>query len=212
MGQPAYKISQRFTWTDYQKWPDDERWEIIGGEAFAMSPAPMTRHQRIQSALLSLMFLKFRKGSCEVMGAPTDVKLSDEDIVQPDILVVCDKTQITRTHIEGPPKLVVEVLSPSSTTHDRARKSRLYAAAGITEYWIVTPHPATIEVLVLDGDSYRLRHVFTADDTLTSPTFPKLKIRLKDVFNFPLEPGEEVPVVVREPPARYDARKKSPVA
>ena len=202
MGVAAYKIHRKFTWADYQKWPDDERWEIIGGEAYAMSPAPLTRHQSIQASLLALMFLRFRKSSCQVFGAPTDVKLSEEDIVQPDVLVVCDEKQIMRTHIEGPPKLVVEIISESSTINDRLRKSRLYAGAGVQEYWIVTPFPSMIEVFTLDGESYRLLHVFKKEDTLVSPAFPKLKIRLKDVFTFSPEPGERQ-LVIREPRPRF---------
>ena len=205
MGEAAYKIHRKFTWADYQKWPDDERWEIIGGEAFAMSPAPLTRHQRIQADLMAELIPIFRKGECQVFGAPTDVKLSDDDIVQPDIFVVCDEKQITRTHIEGPPKLVIEILSESTTLHDRLRKSRLYAAAGVQEYWIVTSFPSMVEVFTLEGGGYKLSHVFEKRDTLKSPAFPKLSIRLKDVFNFPLEAGEKINVV-REPRPKYEKK------
>lgn len=201
MGEPAYKLKDRFTWADYLAWPDDERWEIIAGEAYAMAP-PMTRHQRIHRDLMAALIPLFRKGPCEVFGAPTGVRLSDEDAVEPDILVVCDPKQIKPTHVEGPPKLVVEILSPGSIAHDRIRKSRLYARAGVQEYWIVTPHPAVVEVLSLDGGTYRLAHAFGKEDTLKSPAFPDVSIPLADVFTFPLEPGDEVPVV-REPPARY---------
>lgn len=201
MAEPAKKLQQRFTWQDYLSWPDDERWEIIAGEAFAMSP-PMTRHQRIQADLLFALITHFRKGPCQVFGAPTGVKLSEEDAVEPDILVVCDPTQIKPTHIEGPPKLVIEILSPSSTAHDRIRKNRLYARAGVAEYWIITPFPSVVEVFALDGETYRLRHALGKEDTLQSPAFPDLSIPLAHVFTFPLEPGEEPPAV-RERPSHY---------
>lgn len=200
MGEPASRHEDRFTWTNYRTWPDDERWEIVGGEAFMMT-APSTRHQRIQADLMAAMIPLFRKGPCQVFGSPTDVKLSEEDVVQPDILVVCDAKQITATHIEGPPKLVVEILSPRSTGLDRIRKSRLYARSGVQEYWIVTPHPAVVEVFSLDGGSYRLVS-YGKSDTLRSRAFPELSIPLAEVFTFPLEPGDEVPIV-REPPGRY---------
>src|SRR5262245_54809384 len=140
MGQPLR--DRRYTWRDYQLWQDDQRWEIIGGNAFAMSPSPATRHQRISIALSSALFSHFRGKRCQPFEAPMDVKLSDEDIVQPDILVVCDPNQVKTTHIEGAPALVVEILSPSSLAHDRVRKMNLYARFGVPELWIVTPYPS----------------------------------------------------------------------
>ena len=96
--------------------------------------------------------------------APTDVKLSEEDIVQPDLIVVCDANRIKPTHIEGPPTLVIEVLSPSTQAYDRVRKLRLFAASGVQEVWLVTPHPSLVEVLTLDGASYRIAGGYTRDE------------------------------------------------
>ena len=204
MGDAARKLEGRFTWANYRTWPHDERWELIGGEAYGMSPSPTVRHQRIQRDLVSSLLPHFRKGPCEVLAAPLDVKLSDEDVVQPDVLVVCEKSQIQRTHVEGAPALVVEIVSDHSAAHDRVRKCRLYARAGVREYWIVTPHPSMVEVLSLDGGSYRLAGSYEKKDVLTSPAFPELALKLDEIFTFPLEPGEEPPVV-REPPGRYRA-------
>ncbi len=197
MGATAYKIRRKYTWDEYRTWPDDQRWEIIGGEAFAMSPSPTSRHQRISMEISDALRRKFRKGPCEVFVAPMDVKLSEEDIVQPDIFVVCDKTQDKGTHFEGPPKLVVEILSDSTAQNDRLRKSRLYARAGVQEYWIVTPFPEIVEVLSLDGANYRLLHVFKKEDTLVSAAFPNLKIKLNEVFTMPPDPAV-AKLIVRE--------------
>ena len=169
-----------------------------------MSPGPTSRHQMISSELHGALHSYFKGKSCRLFPAPMDVKLSDEDVVQPDLLVVCDPKQIARTHIEGAPALVVEILSEGSAAHDRIRKSALYARAGVKEYWIVTPHPAIVEVLALDGRGYRLHGAYGKMDTLTSATFPDLRLPLAEVFTFPLEPGEEPPAV-REPPSRYAA-------
>ena len=103
--------NEPFTWDDYRDFPDDEYWEIIRGEAFAMTPAPSTRHQKIVMELAGEMHSHFKGGRCELYPAPTDVKLFNTDIVQPDILVVCDSTQIKKTHIHGPPSLVIEIPS-----------------------------------------------------------------------------------------------------
>lgn len=165
-----------------------------------MSPAPTPRHQDIVLSLGEQLKRQFKGKNCKPYISPIDVKLSDLDIVQPDLIVVCDPAQVKRTHIEGAPKLAIEILSPISTTHDRLRKTRLYERAGVTEYWIVTPWPSLVEVFVLDGKSYRLHGVFGKDETLTSPTFPDLKLVLDPIFDFPLEPDEQPPAV-REPPA-----------
>ena len=148
----------------------------------------------------------FRGKPCKPYVSPIDVKLSDSDIVQPDLLVVCDAAQIKRTHIEGQPALVVEILSPASTAHDRLRKTRLYEQAGVKEYWIVTPFPSLLEVFVLDGRSYRLHGVFGKEDALRSPSFPGLELALDQVFDFPLEPDEQPPAVREPPAAAYPTR------
>jgi Uma2 family endonuclease len=191
----AVRSTERFTWRDYRSWSDDERWEIIGGEAFAMTPAPILRHQRIVTELNRQMANAFLDKPCSVFVSPTDVKLSEEDVVQPDLLVVCDESKMKRTHIEGVPTLVVEVLSPSTVAFDRVRKLRLYAVSGVQEVWLVTPYPHTVEVFALDGDEYRLAGVYGKEDTLTSRRFSELTIDLDRLFDFPIEPGERIEMV-----------------
>ena len=100
MGEPAYK-KKHYTCSDYQQLPDDERWEIIGGEIFDMSPAPTTRHQSIAGELFRQMANHLHGKPCKPFIAPTDLKLSDEDVVQPDLMVVCDEKQITESHVDG---------------------------------------------------------------------------------------------------------------
>jgi Uma2 family endonuclease len=210
MSNVAIKREGRFTWADYQSWSDDQRWEIISGEAYLMSPSPTSRHQKMVTELTRQMAAQFKGKRCQVFVSPMDVVLSEEDVVQPDLLVVCDPNRIKRTHIEGAPALVVEVLSPTSGLRDRLLKLTLYARSGVKEYWIVTPWPSLVEVLRLEGGRYVVHEVFGKEQTLVSPTFPELRVTLADVFDFPLEPGEEPPVV-REPPGKaYRAEKATP--
>ncbi len=204
-GAPAISPDSHYTWDDYVTWPEGSRWELIGGQPLAMSPSPVTRHQDILGALHAQMRPFFRGKGCKVYPAPMDVKLSDEDVVQPDLVVVCNPEQIQK-HIEGPPSLVVEILSESSLRHDRVVKTELYARFGIAEYWIVTPFPSVVEVYQLQGDRYLLWKAFGREDTLKSPGFPELAILLKEVFDFPLEPHERELLVVREPPPSYARR------
>jgi Uma2 family endonuclease len=100
-----------------------------------------------------------------------------------------------RTHVEGAPALAIEILSESTALYDRTRKLRLYERSGVGEIWLVTPYPWLVEVLRLDGESYRLAGTYTKTDRLTSPTFPDLVVDLARVFDFPLEPGEEIQMV-----------------
>jgi Uma2 family endonuclease len=205
VAEAAKKAVRAYTFSDWLQWSDDKRWEIIGGDAYDMSPPPAPRHQIIAAELFVQLFAFFKGKRCRVLPAPVGVKLSEEDIVQPDLIVVCKEKQIKSSHIEGPPSLVVEIISPSSTVHDRVRKTSLYAHAGVKEFWLVTPWPSLVEVLWLRHGSYIIRHVFEKDQILTSATFPGLRVKLKPVFDFPLEPNE-FPRLVKESPAPYGSR------
>ena len=203
MGEPAYK-NKRYTWSDYQQFPDEERWEMIGGEIFDMSPAPTTRHQSIAGELFFQLKGFFKGKPCKPFIAPTDLKLSDEDVVQPDLMVVCDEKQITESHVEGAPALVVEIFSPSTLSHDRKRKMALYARAGVKEVWLVSPLPPGIEVFLLDGATYRFMGMYQLADDFKSPSFGELELDMEAVFDFPLEPGAPV-YVVKEGCEKYGA-------
>jgi Uma2 family endonuclease len=200
----APQSSPKVSWTDYQSWDDDTRWEIIDGRAYAMS-APRVSHQMVLGELYALLHAHFRGRRCRVFLSPIDVRLSEHDVVQPDLIVVCDRTQITDTHIEGPPELVVEILSPSTQRHDRVRKLYLYARFGVKEYWIFQPHPALAEVLLLDGASYRIAGAYTDSDRLVSLLFPELTLSLDEVF---LPNGEDPVEEIREGSPPY-ARAKA---
>lgn len=160
-----------------------------------MSPAPQPRHQLIAGEIFATLHTHLSGKPCKAIMAPVDVRLSAEDIVQPDVVVVCRPDQIKRTHIEGAPALVIEILSESTALYDRTRKLRLYAHSGVGEVWLVTPYPWLVEVLQFDGACYRLAGTYTKTDTLASPTFPDLVMDLTKVFDFPLDPGEAVEMV-----------------
>lgn len=200
MSSQAAMKKRLFTWGDYRSWGDRGRWEIVGGEAYDMTPAPTTRHQSALVELTAQFQTYFGGKKCRAFVAPTDVRLSDEDVVQPDLMVVCDRDKIRPTHIEGAPTLIVEILSPATALHDRMRKMPLYAKAGVKEVWLVTLYPWLVEVFTLEGNRYQLQGAYSKKDRLRSPLFPKLKINLSKVFDFPLEPGEEIAMVKESRP------------
>jgi Uma2 family endonuclease len=130
---PRHKSDAPWSWQDYLSWPDEERWEIIDGTAYAMSPSPSTKHQKIAGRMFSRLEQQLSGKPCQPFIAPTDVKLSEQDVVQPDIFVVCDPARITPSHIEGAPEVVIEVLSPATSSRDLREKKALYEKTGVLE-------------------------------------------------------------------------------
>jgi len=209
MAEAALKLDERYTWADYCGWPEGERWEIIGGEAFAMSPSPTIWHQSVVVELGRQLANAFLDKPCRVFVSPADVKLSEQDVVEPDVFVVCEPEKIKRTHIEGAPTLVVEVLSPSSVDRDRGAKMDLYAVSGVKEVWIVAPYSSSLELFALEAGAYRLAGVFGEDDRAASVVFPELSVDLKRVFEFPAGPEEKM-TRIKEDRAEYAAESAEP--
>ena len=130
------------TLEDYLSLPDDQRVEMIDGVFYDMA-VPTTVHQSI-AGFLHKRFLDFvmeKKGPCFPFISPVDVQLDcdDKTVVQPDVLVVCDRSKYRNGRIWGAPDLVIEVLSPSTRRKDMQLKMYKYAGAGVREYWMVDP-------------------------------------------------------------------------
>lgn len=173
---------RKFTYADYQTWPDEERWEIIDGEAYCMTPAPGLRHQ-VVSMNLSRIFANFFLGKpCRPFSAPTDVILDDFNVVQPDLLVVCDPNKMTEANIQGAPDLVVEILSPSTKLKDKREKKALYERVGVREYLVVYPDDEMVEQYRLIDGRYAM-DVFNWDQKLPLFAFPELLVNLSEVFD-----------------------------
>ena len=176
---------RRYTWTDYQTWSDDERWEIIDGVAYNMSPAPSTRHQAIAGNFFSCLYRQLTGKSCRPFMAPTDVRLSETDVVQPDILVICDPGKITPSHIEGAPELVVEVLSPSTSAKDLREKKWLYQRSGVREYIVVDPLEFYVQRFLLSGEGrYGEPEVFGPEDVIPLVVLDGLTVDLREILEW----------------------------
>ena len=169
------------TFAEVRSWDDETRWELLEGRAYAMgSPTPL--HQEVVLNLALRLSPQFQGGPCRVYVAPLDVKLSEVDLVQPDLFVVCLPEQVQAGYIEGPPRLVVEVLSPSTERHDRLRKLDLYGAFGVAECWLVTPHPFMFEVYVNQPGTFARLAAVSETGTFRSQVFPDLKLDLAELF------------------------------
>jgi len=180
---PVTKENKRFTYTDYCSWPEEERWEIIDGYAYDMSPAPDTEHQLLTGTLYRMLGNALSGKPCIPFIAPTDVVLSELDIVQPDILVVCDNQKITKKNIQGAPDLVIEVLSPSTARKDRWEKKRLYEKCGVKEYLLIDPEGKYVERFLRAEDGFFDRgEILSPRETLSLKSLPGIDIPLWELF------------------------------
>ena len=180
--------NRTISWQEYLSWPSDERFELIEGEAYAMSPAPRREHQRLLGELHRQTANALHRVPCEVYPAPFDVKLSGDaadeapTVVQPDLTVVCDEAKLTEQGVSGAPELVVEIVSPDSGFHDRGRKFELYERFGVGEYWILEPVEELIEVYTLEESRFRRLGVFGPKDSLTSTKVHAVTVDLSLLF------------------------------
>lgn len=177
-------FSDNYTHSDYLTWHDDQRWELIEGKVWCMSPAPTINHQQICQNIAVIFGNFFKDKSCRPFVAPTDVKLSETDVVQPDNFVVCNQDIIKKDCIEGVPDLIVEILSPSTELKDRNIKRDLYQRTGVKELWFVSSVYAYVEVFVLENKGYRLIKTCSITDSFSSHLFPELMVSGADIFKW----------------------------
>ena len=191
MALPLKKES--YTFADCLTWPENERIELIDGEAVMMSP-PSTVHQKISGELFRQLtnFLEGKK--CEVFSAPFGVRLFEKDgdspenvdtMVEPDISVICDRDKLDRHGCKGAPDLIVEILSPSTQRRDRLIKLELYQRAGVREYWLVSPEEQTVQVLLFTNGLLLPRELYKKGDIAKVNVLEGCFLELEKVFPGP---------------------------
>ncbi len=192
MGYALTKSEQTWSYADYLQWPDDERWELIDGVAYAMSPSPSRQHQELSGEFFR-QFANYLKGKpCKVYDAPFDVRLSEQKavndnyittVVQPDILVVCDTAKLDDRGCNGAPDLIIEILSPATASRDLKEKFDLYQRFGVKEYWIVQPVDKTLMFFTLqENGCYCVPGRYAGNDKVAVPLLGELCIDLQEVF------------------------------
>ena len=191
MRSPAAPVDTRLTYDDFLLFPDDgKRHEIIDGE-HNVTPSPNLRHQDLVGRLYVAIsaYLATRPGTGRLFLAPLDVVLSHHDIVEPDLLfVAADQRDIlTEKNVQGPPALVVEVLSKSTRKRDAQIKRRLFERTGVREYWLVDPELDSVQVFrPVEGRLKRVVALTSEDDhTLTTPLLPGCAIGMRELFRAP---------------------------
>jgi Uma2 family endonuclease len=191
MSPQAKPKEDRFNYGDYLKWPEDERWELIDGVAYNMTPAPTRIHQGILVALATKFYTFLEDKDCQVYVAPFDVRLPEgqenEDeiitVVQPDLVVVCDRAKLDDKGCNGPPDFIIEITSPSTASKDLKEKFNLYERMGVKEYWIINPIDEIVMVFLLDSQRrYGRPVVYSKENTIQVGILDELTIPLKDIF------------------------------
>jgi Uma2 family endonuclease len=174
------------TYDDYCDLPNDRnRYEILDGE-LSVTPAPGTKHQRISGHLyLTLASHVLANGLGDLYAAPTDLILAPTTVVQPDLIFIDNDRHgsVTERAIEGPPTLVIEILSITTRRTDRQTKAQLYAKHEIPHYWIIDPDQQTVEAYELAGDQYNLVVKAQNAERFNPTLFPGLSIPLADLWS-----------------------------
>jgi Uma2 family endonuclease len=183
-----------YRFSDYLRWPEDERWELIRGVAYNMGPAPSRKHQKVSVTLVNMFYnyLKEKDTPCEVYAAPFDVRLPEENtrpediqtVVQPDIVIICDKSKLDDQGCKDSPDLIVEIISPATAAKDYITKLALYEQNGVKEYWVVHPIDKVVMVYQLAENGIYGRPIFyAAEDQVEVGIFGSdLVIDMKAVF------------------------------
>lgn len=162
----VYQVSKRqgeYTLEDYFSIPDDVRVELIDGVIYDM--ASSTDIHQVLVTGLNLRFrdhIRKKKGKCITVTAPLDVQLDcdDKTMIQPDILIICDRNKFKGGRVFGAPDLIVEILSPSTRKKDASIKMTKYMNAGVREYWLVDPMKKRVYVYEFEKDVFPVMHTF----------------------------------------------------
>ncbi len=179
----------KLTYEDYLGFPEDDgkRHELIDGEHY-VTPAPLTKHQRISMNLAAALYHHWQHAKAgRVFSAPTAVIFSETDMVPPDLLYIAKDQDhlITRENIQGSPDLIVEILSDSTRCRDERLKRNLYEQHGVKEYWIVDPELESVKLYRLRDGRYATPQELSTEQsqaTLTIPLHPGFSLSLHKVF------------------------------
>lgn len=173
---------EMITLEQYENLPENRRVEVFENVVYDMV-SPSQIHQTLSMELSNIIYnyIKNKKGLCQVFHAPFDVKLSDKPftIVQPDIMVICDKDKLDGKRCNGAPDFIIEIVSPSNPADDYIRKLYYYKNYGVREYWIVDPRRKTVTVNYFEDNILSVQYLF--DSIIKVNIFDDLYINFSDI-------------------------------
>lgn len=181
-----YPGKRKYTLDDYYALPDEVRAELIDGVFYDMA-SPTSIHQILAGAIhyALVSYIMKNKGKCVPFIAPFDVQLDMDNrtMVEPDVIVVCDRSRILENRVYGAPDLAVEVLSKSTRTKDLVIKTAKYLEAGVREYWIVNPWERTITVYDFEHDTEIT--TYSGEDTVPVRIFGgNCRVNFGEIFEY----------------------------
>lgn len=188
MPQPQEK---QYSYADLLEWDENVRYELYNGLPVALA-SPSSTHQMISGDLFSQLYSFLKGKGCQVFSAPLDVRLFEKSedspenvstVVQPDLMVVCDREKIDRHGICGAPDMIIEITSNSTHRIDRLTKFNLYQRAGVREYWIVDPSTRIVSVYVLNNGAYHMQSVYSSDAIIPVGVLDGCKVDFSSVFH-----------------------------
>jgi Uma2 family endonuclease len=174
---------KRYTYKDYEELPEGAPYQLING-MLVKSPSPTPYHQGL-AGKLHLLFAELEKrAKGKAFFSPIDVYLSENETYQPDLIFISSEHLdiIGEKKIEGPPDIVVEILSPSNAYYDLRHKMHMYQHFGVREYWIVDPLEKSVEIYNNGETGFTLESKVVASGTIVSKLFPELEVKIEDLF------------------------------
>ncbi len=173
---------ETITLEQYTALPEEKRMEVFDGILYDMA-SPSQIHQTILTELLVSLrnYIRGKDGNCSVFPAPFDVKLNDNPltIVQPDLMIVCDKDKLDGKRCNGAPDFIIEMVSLRNPSDDYIRKAYYYKNYGVREYWIVDPKRRMITVNYFEGDLLNIQYSF--ESTIKVNIYDDLFINFSDI-------------------------------
>lgn len=182
------QLAQRqgeFTFADYCRWPESERWQLLDGQARAMAP-PTWAHQSVVFELSRQLGNALQGHRCQARAGPVGVRLpqtneADEQIrtvFEPDLLVVCDPAKIDARGVRGAPDVIIEVLSPSTASFDQIEKRQAYERAGVRELWLIDVLGGVLSIYRHDGRQFGAPDIVHARGSVALTALPEVTLEL----------------------------------
>ena len=192
IGLPATKDGKKYTYADYLTWTDG-RYELIDGVVYNMTPGPATPHMHLTRTLTMHIGPYFKGHKCTLCVAPYDVLFYEpgtaideiENVLQPDLFVVCSPDKLHNNGCHGVPDFIIEITSPSTAIRDQSVKANLYEKHGVKEYWIVHPTDKLLHIRLLGDDGkFEPVQILAAEGKIPVNIFSGLEIDFDQVFDF----------------------------
>ena len=174
-----------FTYSDYMRWPDGERWQLLDGFAYAMAP-PSLPHQAVVLELGRQLGNQLLGKPCKAFVAPIGVRLPKANeanefirtVFEPDVVVVCDPSKMDKSGIRGAPDFIIEVLSPSTARFDQIEKRKAYELAGVREFWLIDIPGGVLTIYRQLGELFAAPDIVRAEGVIAVAALPGLTLDL----------------------------------